>query len=227
MAAEPAPPRLVLVDTESGHTEAYAGDGTEVLSLRGQVRDLEQKLHETVQLLLNARRTITELKNIQAVERLKADVRPTIERVFDYWRVVTGHKNCTLTADRFDALWAIVKAAGIKGADDERLKPLERRMMLAVDGCRFDPWVTKRKNGTLHVHDDLTHIFRSTDAMDEYVRKSPQAAEALRRRAARERASARDARLRLPDPRSLGGSWALESRMLGVFNGNGPHLQAR
>jgi hypothetical protein len=224
VSAEPAPPRLVLVDTESGYTEAYAGDGTEVLSLRSQVRDLEQKLHEAEKDLRAKRSKITELQNLKAVERLKADVRPTIERVFDHWRLVTGHDRCTLTADRFDALWAIVKAAGIKGTDDEKLKPLERRMMLAVDGCHFDPWVTRRKNGTRHVHDDLTHIFRSTDAMEEYVRKSPQAAEAERRRRARRRAVSLAWRAGAPDPRGLGTMALTEARMMPL---PGAHWQAR
>lgn len=219
---------LRLVDTATGDFTEYDGDDAqEIMRLRDRVRELEQAVELAEKDLRVKRAKITELQNLKAVERMKSDARPFVENVFDYWRRVTGHDRCTLTGDRFDALWGIIKASGIDPSDAEKMAPLVRRMRLAVDGCHFDPWITMRKNGTRHVHDDITHVFRSTDAMDEYARKSPAAAEALRRREARRAAAARDARLRLPDPRSIGGSWALEARMLTAMNGHGPHLQAR
>jgi hypothetical protein len=43
----------------------------------------------------------------------------------------------------------------------------------AIDGAAFDPYTTKRKNGSTKRHDDFTLIFRNADKMEEFANRAP------------------------------------------------------
>jgi hypothetical protein len=53
---------------------------------------------------------------------------------------------------------------------------VEQRVALcrrAVAGAAFDPFVSRRRNGTEHRHDDWDLIFRSSDKFEQFCCKAP------------------------------------------------------
>ena len=219
-----AQPTLRLVNTETGESTEYVSDDAATIAyLKEKNEKLEADLRRVEGERRKQRAEIEKLKNLELLTKKQQEARPLIEEVFSYWQRECRHPKVRLTADRFSVMWGIIADAKLDLNDEAACAALKRRMFLAVDGAAFDPFVTRRKNGTAKRHDDLSLIFRSAEKMDEFIMRSPVAAEAEKRRQARQRQQARLAQLALPDPRSLGTSARLEMRTVVP----GAHWQAR
>lgn len=101
------------------------------------------------------------LKRDKAAEMRKDPLWPKAVELFSYWKDRCRHPRSTLTPDRFALVEPYLREHG--------LETCKR----AVDGAAFDPFVTKRKNGTAKRHDGLDLIFRNADKFEEFVNRAP------------------------------------------------------
>lgn len=81
--------------------------------------------------------------------------------LFRYWQEACDHKRSKWTVDRFELLEPYIREYGPK---------MCRR---AIDGAAYDPFVTRRKNGSRRRHDGIDLIFRSADKFEEMVNRAP------------------------------------------------------
>jgi hypothetical protein len=172
MSAEPAPlRRLVAVDADTG--EAVH---PEVAMLQERVASLEQALKEAELELRAKRAQITVLKKNKAEERSNYPRRADVVRVHAYWQARMGHRQA-LTADRFDAVRAMLEETRLELADGKaRRVPAFRwpeDFKLAVDGAWFDPFCKPMKNGRVKRFNDLTTIFRDGKSMQYAIERAP------------------------------------------------------
>lgn len=85
------------------------------------------------------------------------------ETVFKEWKRACNHPRSPFTRDRFMAVLPFL----------ENEKYGLPTVMMAISGAAFDPWVTKRKNGTPKRHDDWSKIFKNADEFEEFVNRAP------------------------------------------------------
>lgn len=85
----------------------------------------------------------------------------TIAELFDYWRRHCKHPGSRFSAKRFHVALPYVEAHGID---------LCRR---AIDGAAFDPFTTRRKNGSTKRHDGWELIFRDDAKFEEFANRAP------------------------------------------------------
>lgn len=88
-------------------------------------------------------------------------VYPHMEAIFAYWRNATGHTRSKYTAERFWLALPFLEKYGFE------------RVLAAIDGAGFDPYITTRKNGTKKHHNGWELIFRSEDKFEEFERRVP------------------------------------------------------
>jgi hypothetical protein len=81
--------------------------------------------------------------------------------VFRYWQEKCKHPRAEWRLDRFELIRPYIRDYGPK---------MCRR---AIDGAAFDPFITRRKNGTRVVHDKLTTIFQSSDKFEDFCNRAP------------------------------------------------------
>ena len=81
--------------------------------------------------------------------------------LFELWRVHCKHPRSRFSAKRFQVALPYVDAHGVE---------LCRR---AVEGAAYDPFVTKRKNGSPKRHDGWELIFRDDQHFEEFCNKAP------------------------------------------------------
>lgn len=171
MSAEPAPlRRLVAVDQDTG--EAVS---TEVARLQERISILEQNLRDAEKDLRTKRAQITKLRKDKIAERLEYARRDDVDRVHSYWNRKLGHQRA-LTADRFDAVRGILEETHIEVVDGKPVKVETYELSdfkAAIDGAAFDPFTTKRKNGTTHRHDDLSLICRDGKTFEGFIARAP------------------------------------------------------
>lgn len=81
--------------------------------------------------------------------------------LFDYWRRKTKHPRSKFTAERFLLARPYLERDGLDFCKR------------AVDGAAFDPFVTRRRNGTVKRHDSWELVFRDRGRFEEWVNKAP------------------------------------------------------
>lgn len=104
-----------------------------------------------------------ELKRNKSVEAKNHPLYADVETVFREWQRACNHPRSPLTADRF---WLAVPYF-------ENPKYGMKMAMRAVKGAAYDPYITRRKNGTLKRHDGWELIFRDAGKFEEFVNRAP------------------------------------------------------
>jgi ribosomal protein S15P/S13E len=171
MSAEPAPlRRLTVVDKDSGEVV-----DPEVARLQERIAILEQNLRDAEKDLRTKRAQITKLRKDKVRERVEYARRDDVDRIHSYWQRRLGHGKA-LTADRFDAVRGLLEETHIEVVDGKPVKVDTYELSdfkAAIDGAWFDPFTTKRKNGTLARHDDLALICRDGKTFEGFIARAP------------------------------------------------------
>lgn len=171
-APQPAPRRrLVAVDGDTGEVVS-----PEVVSLHERLASAEQHIHDLEVDLRTKRAMITKLKKDKADERWKYERADDVRRVHAYWQAKLGHKKA-LTADRFDAVRAMIEETRYEIADGKAKKVPAFRwpedFKLAVDGAAYDPFCKPMKNQKIQRYDDLATVFKSAKSMQMHIDRAP------------------------------------------------------
>ena len=82
-------------------------------------------------------------------------------RLFQLWQRATGHLRSRFTGDRFKKALPFLSEY-----EDEMIGR-------AIEGLAFDPYVTRRKNGTEKRHDGWDLLVKSADSFEENCNKAP------------------------------------------------------
>ena len=81
--------------------------------------------------------------------------------VFNYWRAKCRHTRSKWTTDRFWTLEPLLSEYG------------EGMCRKAIDGAAYDPYTSKRRNGSVKRHDDFDLIFRNAGKVEEFCNRAP------------------------------------------------------
>lgn len=102
-----------------------------------------------------------ELKAAQDVNVEEDPLWGDVKDLFAYWRAECRHPRSRFGADRFRLAKPYVEKYGVA---------LCRR---AVRGAAFDPYITRRRNGTSKRHDGWELIFRDKGRFEEFCNRAP------------------------------------------------------
>lgn len=91
------------------------------------------------------------------------------EIVFGEWKLHCNHKRSGFTADRF---WLVLPYL-------ENEKFGMKACILAVKGAGYDPFETRRKNGTMKRHDSWEKIFESAGTLEDFANRAPRPQQAM------------------------------------------------
>jgi hypothetical protein len=86
---------------------------------------------------------------------------PEAKRLFDFWRERCKHPRSKFTAERFEQCLPHLRDLG---AD------LCKR---AIEGIAYDPYITRRKNGSVERHDAWSLLFRNREKVEEFANRAP------------------------------------------------------
>jgi ribosomal protein S15P/S13E len=170
--SDPAPlRRLAPVDLDTGEVVH-----PEIAALQERIASLEDALKEAEKDLRVKRGQLTKARKDLVKERLDYARRDDVKAVMDYWNRRMG-RDLALTADRFDAIRGLLDETRIRVVDGKARKTpayeFPADFKRAIDGAWFDAFETKRKNGTVKRHDDITLICRSGAKFEEFMARSP------------------------------------------------------
>jgi hypothetical protein len=103
------------------------------------------------------------LRRDKAAEAKAHPLWPDAVTVFKYWKKTCNHPKSAFSPDRFEQVRPFLEKHGIEVCKR------------AVDGAAFEPFTTKRRNGTTKRHDGWGLIFRATepDKFEEFCNKAP------------------------------------------------------
>lgn len=151
---------LVTADGELHGRKPSLSEALErVAELTAQLEDLERERRRE---RAHVRLLLARLDDNRTTYGRRAEV----EAVFDLWRTECGHKNARLSADRFDAVRALLEVKRPQPYPPEAFEA-------AIAGARFDPFVTTRKNGSQQKHDDLALICRDGKTFESFIKRAP------------------------------------------------------
>ncbi len=88
---------------------------------------------------------------------------PLAKRLHDYWRKRCGHEKSRFGPERFKEILPRLR---------EHEDDAERLCLLAIDGAAFDPFISRRKNGSAHRHDEW-HLIWHPDKFESFVNRAP------------------------------------------------------
>lgn len=91
------------------------------------------------------------------------------EIVFREWKRHCNHPRSGFTAARF---WLILPFL-------ENEKFGMKACLLAIKGAAYDPFETRRKNGTVKRHDSWEKIFESAGTLEDFANRAPRAQQAM------------------------------------------------
>jgi hypothetical protein len=94
---------------------------------------------------------------------------PVAVTLFGIWKELARHPRSVWTLDRFQLAEPYLEKYGPELCER------------AIAGICFDPFITRRKNGTRHVHNDWHLIFRDADTFEERCNAAPTDWKATRR----------------------------------------------
>lgn len=154
--------------------------GLYLVTQEGEIVSREPKLSEALQTI---ERLELELQDVERerrtqrahIKRLYAELardrasyerRDEVESIHREWATVCGHGNSRLTDDRFDAVRRLLEVTKPKAYPREAFSA-------AFAGAAFDPFITRRKNGTEHRHTDLELICRDGAHFESFIKRAP------------------------------------------------------
>lgn len=144
-------PHLHLIDVESG----------EVLDECPNCVELRKQLAGTEKDIRAWRTRYANLKADRDQSAREDPMWPEAIAVFRYWQERCGHPQSKWSTERFELILPYLRDYG---------PTLCKR---AIDGAAFDPYITRRKNGSTKRHDGLELIFRSRDKFEESCNRAP------------------------------------------------------
>ena len=112
---------------------------------------------------------LTKAKRDKEAEARRHEFWPYAVELFAYWKERCNHPRSDFGLDRFDAVLPFLKSKGYGKCVEDRVRLCQR----AIEGAAFDPYVTRRKNGSTKKHDDWMLIFRDRDKFEEFCNKAP------------------------------------------------------
>lgn len=123
--------------------------------------DLTYKLEELTRKYHGSLSQIGRLRADKGREARAHELFPTVKELFDYWRDRCKHPGSKFTPERFWQAVDIVEEYG------------EAACRRAIDGAAYDPWITKRKNGSEKRHDAWDLVFKSSAKMEDFANRAP------------------------------------------------------
>lgn len=162
---------LIVVDTRTGESLSFE-EGTQ--ALRDEIDGLRRDVRAW-QLRCAA------MKRDADAEAAADPLWPQAIELFALWKKLCKHPRSAFTTDRFDAIRPFLKpypavlrtAAEALGMEVEENPYGPAICRLAIVGASFDPYTTKRKNGTTKRHDDWDLVFRSAGKVEEFACRAP------------------------------------------------------
>lgn len=153
----------------------------EIAKLKAEIEQLQTDLKMAQRDVKAKNRRIAELQRNKVRERLGYERYDDVERIARYWhkKCRQGNSRCNpMAPDRFDAVRGLLEQERIvvdAETGEKRREPMYtlQQFKAAIDGAAFDCFVTKRKNGSVQLHDDLELICRSSKHFEEFVAKAP------------------------------------------------------
>lgn len=127
-----------------------------LIALQNRNVGLEETIRRQASALGAARRQLDPEARAREHERWTV-----VEELFIYWRIHCRHPKSRFSAKRFHQALPYIEAHG---------EDLCRR---AIDGAAFDPFTTRRKNGSVKRHDDWALIFRDDAKFEEMCNRAP------------------------------------------------------
>jgi hypothetical protein len=94
---------------------------------------------------------------------------PAAKRLFGEWKLACNHKRSPFTTDRFWQVEPYLTNTRYAKGEQERIDLCRR----AIAGAAFDPFVTRRRNGSTKRHDDWELIFRDSSKFEEFCCRAP------------------------------------------------------
>jgi len=85
------------------------------------------------------------------------------EIAFNEWKRKCDHPKSAFTLDRFNLVLPYL----------ENSKYGLKVVMMAISGAAFDPYTTRRKNGTIKKHDGWEQIFKNAGTVEEFANRVP------------------------------------------------------
>lgn len=140
---------LRLVDTETGEITEQACP-----SCAGKIETITTLGNKIVSL----KGTITQL--LQEAEE-GHEAFPKFKRCHDYWKERCHHPRTSYAIEDFKLWLPLFDEYGMDAC------------LRAIDGAAFDCYVSTRKNGSKHRHDEWSLIHRNGDKFREFVNKAP------------------------------------------------------
>lgn len=152
----------------------------EVASLREEVAQLKQDVKNLENDIAGKRRVISELRRDKARERLDYARYDDVKRIATFWWRLICKSNPRvqpMSPERFDAVKGIleIKTFEVDERGKRRYAPVHELADFeqAIRGAHYDPYITRRKNGTEKRHDDLSLICRDQTRFREFMAKAP------------------------------------------------------
>jgi hypothetical protein len=151
----------------------------------GVLSDHVQHLHDQIAGLetdVRAWRTRhANLKRDKGKEARDHQLWPEAIKLFDLWRRKCNHTRSAFTTDRFflvlpflgptpTSLLAAAERLGLKENPNPYGPIICERAIL---GAAFDPYSSKRRNGSTKRHDDWELIFRGAGKVEEFANRAP------------------------------------------------------
>lgn len=150
-----AQPNLRLVDASTGEIRECEG----CRHLADQVAGLERDIR-------GWRSRYAELKRDRDGEAREHPLWTKGRELYALWRDVCNHPRSKWTPDKF---WLIEPHL----SDEDFGEAFCRRAIL---GAGFDPFISKRRNGSTKRHDDWDLIFRNRPKAEEFANRAPREA---------------------------------------------------
>lgn len=109
------------------------------------------------------------LRADKEVEARKHPLWPVALKGFKAWKMLGNHPRAAWGFDRFEQSRPFLqdKAYGAS------LEARELMMLRGIVGITYDPFTTRRKNGSVRRHDGWELLFRSRDKFEEMCNRAP------------------------------------------------------
>ena len=143
------------------------GDMPSLSNVLGRVVELEAEVADLERDMRRARARERWLLSQLEDDRAGYGRRDEVEDIFNEWRRVCGHQNARLTMDRFDVIRKLLEVSRPAAYPREAFAA-------AFAGAAYDPFVTRRRNGSEHRHDDIALICRDGKTFESFIRRAPE-----------------------------------------------------
>jgi hypothetical protein len=121
----------------------------------------EDELAELLRKFRGQSRELAELRRDKDTQARADQAWPILLSLFDYHRVLTGHKRARWTSDRFWCALGIWREFGTGNC------------AAGIAGIAYEPNCKQLKNGRIEVFDSWELLFRNSGTFERYCRRRP------------------------------------------------------